>query len=179
MKTFKKLFLSLSLLLITSIVNAQSKQVDNIIDKTSDAVEKVYSDGTKVVTKAYDASTIIAPKIESALKSIGSELKVATNEVWDILVKQQLVWSICILILGLITIGSWFHFWYRYSKCNEGYKRSDNEGGNLVFSVIITCAIAIAGTIITSMHFTNMITGFLNPKFGAMNTIATIASQIK
>jgi hypothetical protein len=169
-----KKILLLSMLLFNIMAFSQSKEVNKVIDNTSSAIKKVYSDGSKIVNKAYDASVVVAPKIESALKSLGTELKVGADKVWTILIRQQLVWSICILILVLLTIFSWFHFWYRI---NEWHR--NNEAGGYISACIITCIIAIAGTITSSLHFEAMLTGFINPEFGAMKTIATIASQIK
>lgn len=187
---------------------SQSKEVNKVIDNTSNAIERVYADGTKVVNKAYEASSVIAPKIESALKSLGTELKVGANGVWNILIKQQLVWSICFLILTLSSIISWFFFYrnnftfLKEGQYIKGIKKSpeyhtNNYGTNSIKGYIeeeilisnkvssnpwfkyLHLIICLTLSTLSILNFSNMLTGFVNPEFGAMKTIATIASQIK
>ena len=147
--------------------------IESVAGTTSGAISQVYSDGTAIVKEAYDVTKTLAPKIESALESIGKSLKVGAGNVWDILVKQQLVYSICTLIALLMTIISWLHFWKRYDTW-----KTDTENKHIM-GCFIAFVIAISGTILVGLHFTGMITGFINPEFGALKTISDIASQLK
>lgn len=118
-----------------------------------------------------------APKIEQAVTSLAKSLKVTADNVWDILVKQQKVWSICILIDCVITIFSWIHFYYRL---NIVQKNTDHTcPDSLVVACVITGIIAITGSIVGGIYFQQMLTGFLNPEYGAMQTIAEVATSIK
>ena len=98
MKT-KILFIALMTMTLSF---AQSKQVDKLLDSSEDGVSTVYNDSKQAVSTVYNDVKSLSPKVESAIKSLATELKTTTNALWDILVKQQLVWSIAIL-LGLIT----------------------------------------------------------------------------
>ncbi len=218
----KKLLLFLFILPLSLF--SQQKFADKALDKTSNAIEKVYSDGTKVLDKTFETSKVIAPKVEKALESLGTTLKVGANQVWNILVKQQLVWSYCFLILTLGSLINWVVFSKRYlskyflkeDQClrgkNKKIKRNPNpkyesyyknreddiRGKEYLEDEIIEeeiliplkfnqnnwfrfihLGICIILSIFSFYHFSDMLTGFINPEFGAMKTIAEIASQIK
>lgn len=203
MKTIKLLCL---MMIISSLSYSQVPKgvnANKVIDNTSKAVEKVYSDGTNAVSTVYNDVKSLTPKVEAALKSIGTDLKVGTNAVWNILVKQQLVWSWCFLILTLTSITNWFLFY----KANIGPKSTeliditvkhynDDKYGDRKIKdeslekkyisknpmdavMIIHLFICITLSIFSFINFQAMLTGFINPEFGAMKTIAEIASLIK
>lgn len=168
----KKLLLGI-LILFTYNVSAEYQPTTYVFNKTANAIEHVYLDGTKVVEKAYSLGTIAAPKIGKALETLASQLKVSADNVWKILVRQQLVWSFGTLICIFVTLFSWIHFYRRLRIWHNDTR------DKYVSACVITCVLALAGTILCSMHFMDMLTGFINPEFGAMKTIAEIASQIK
>ncbi len=165
----------------TQVVDKTLDKVGNSADKiantASNAVSTVYSDSKSSISQVYgdlkDGAKYISPKLEEAIKSLANGLKVGATEVWTIIVQQQYVYSWCILLILLATVGSWIHFWYRYGI----WQKSTEEG--FLFGCILTFGVALSGTFIVGFHFYDMMTGFLNPKFGAMKTIAEIASQIK
>lgn len=180
----KRIILLCSIFLLSNLVYSQEqKSITYVFDKVSNSIERVYSDGTKVVEATTAQAKILAPKLEKALESLSTQLKVSAQEVWDILIKQQLVWSICILLALLVTIFSWFHFYYRINegRKNEWKTSKSNTGNPSSYHIvaIVTLAFAITGTILVGCNFQEMMTGFINPKFGALQTIATIAQQIK
>src|SRR6188508_1867440 len=112
-------------LMITGLSFAQTskEEISHIMKEQSDGivgqkpfkegVATVYNDGTSVVKTVYNDAKSLSPKIESAIKSLATELKTTTNALWDILVRQQLVWSIGFLILTLTSIFNWYLFYKR------------------------------------------------------------------
>lgn len=216
MKTTKYIWLAvLGISLLSFTVKAQE---NNSYDKTVSTV-------SKGVSTVYDDLKSTAPKIEKALTSLGKELKVGVNAVWDILVRQQLVWSIAFLILTLSAITNWFMFYKRYLHLkvsedtvkvlernrltteeypNPDYNKYSSDPHRLIptlkreigtdakeqfietiqnknldnfkYPHLIICMIL---SCFSFYHFNDMLTGFINPEFGAMKTIAEIASQIK
>ncbi len=166
---------------VETTIDKVGNSADKIANTASNAVSTVYSDGKSVVQQVYSDAKSVAPKLEEAVKSLANSLKVGAGEVWDIIVQQQYVFSWCILLIILGTIGSWFHFWYRMKQgnLNNWGNKSDNDGSSYILACVITCGLAIIGTIISGIHFYDMMTGFINPRFGAMKSIAEIASQIK
>lgn len=155
--------LTIAIMIATpKIAHSQSNSYDKTLEKASEATSTVYNDLKSM-----------SPKVEQAVVNLSKELKTGVNNVWTILVKQQKVWAIGILLLLFVTIGSWFHFWYRMRIFWQAH---DND--KYVFSCILTCLLALGGTILSSMHFIDMLTGFFNPEYGAMKQIANVASQL-
>ena len=190
-------------MILSSSLMAQETQ--SVIDNTSKGISTVYNDVKST-----------APKIEKALSTLGKELKVGANAVWDVLVKQQLVWSWCFLILTLSAIGNWL-YWYKLNIIklddkdsyltteriqkkvqNPKYDRYSSNtdimiNGDLIEREIrlpnrsslvkgysyLHLTICIALSLLSFYHFSDMMTGFINPEYGAMKTIAEIATQIK
>lgn len=200
----KKILTLLLGFIFLSPVYSQDKTITYVYNKTSNAIEKVYKDGTKVVEKVYDAGVKVAPKIEKALESLGTSLKVGADKVWILLVRQQMVWSICFLLLTLASIANWI-IWIRRALSKKGlverpytFKESKDRGysyetnteksgmefidtnnSNLKWFIYVHLIICVVLSSLSFYHFTDMLTGFINPEFGAMKTIAEIASLIK
>ena len=220
MKT-KILFIALMTMTLSF---AQSKQVDKILDTSKDGVSTVYNDGKQAVSTVYNDVKSLSPKVESAIKSLATELKTTTNALWVILVKQQLVWSICFLILTLSALLNWFIFYKRnlnkltekdfiigkkpifgdilntnydkyYAKYDDDlrgrmYIKSDKPTGeedillpitnpNNIWFKYLHLIICIGLSGLSIYHFSNMLTGFIHPEFGALKTIAEVASKLK
>lgn len=214
---------------INQIIKEQS---DGIITPAQKGVSTVYNDGTSAVKTVYNDIKSLSPKIESAIKSLATELKTTTNALWSILVKQQLVWSICFLILTLSAILNWFLFYKRtqtklqniqyitlkrdmlgdipnpkfdtyYFKKIEEYP-GDIRTKEFIKGVIgeeeYSCPqligdlektaiqhifkythliLCLTLSYFSFIHFSDMLTGFINPEFGALKTIAELAIKLK
>lgn len=214
-----------ALLLSFKIGYSQDKESNTtkVIDKTSNAIETVYSDVKGSI-----------PHINKAIESLGEDLKIGAHAVWDVLVRQQVVWSLAFLALTLSAIFNWYiyysrnfkaikkdklektkskipilldnpefnqeyhdryktssysrseHIDIRYRKHIIGYKESEEyikpiENGSqnkilLSYVHLISCILLSVASI---WNFKDMLTGFINPEFGALKTIATIAEQLK
>lgn len=160
-------------------VDKIDKQTTSIVDKTSDGLSQVYGDGTNAISTVYGDIKSLAPKVEATVKQLAKGLKVGAESVWKILVKQQKVWSWCYLIGCILATFSWIHFYYRFNKGNSDKTEYNTWKDSNIAITIITGVIAISLSILSIMHFESMMTGFINPEFGAMRNIITIASQLK
>ena len=219
----KKIILFIALMTMT-LSFAQSKQVDKILDTSKDGVSTAYNDSKQAVSTVYNDIKSLSPKVESAIKSLATELKTTTNALWVILVRQQLVWSICFLILTLSALLNWFLFYKRnLNKLNENdfiigkkpifgdilntnydryytkydddirgkmYIKSDTPTGEEDITLPITnpnniwfkylhLIICIGLSGLSIWHFSDMLTGFINPEFGALKTIVEVATKLK
>lgn len=211
----KKLLILISFLLLCSIITTAQEKLkvsEQFLNKTSGAIETVYTD-LKSTT----------PKITEALNSLGKELKVGANSVWNILVRQQQVWSWCFLILTLSACTNWYLFNKHYIYISKSktktsirkkpifqdnplydpksyYQKNDIrlfksisipdafEEEEIILPTNITrwenfkyihLIICIVLSLLSIYHFSDMLTGFINPEYGAIKTIANIASNIK
>ena len=219
----KKIILFIALMTMT-LSFAQSKQVDKILDNSKDGVSTAYNDSKQAVSTVYNDIKSLSPKVESAIKSLATELKTTTNALWVILVRQQLVWSICFLILTLSALLNWFLFYKRnLNKLNENdfiigkkpifgdilntnydkyytkydddikgkmYIKSDTPTGeedillpitnpNNIWFKYLHLIICIGLSGLSVYHFSDMLTGFINPSYGALKTIVEVATKLK
>lgn len=230
MKTKILLFIAIMSMPLTFAQTSKS-EIKHIIKEQSDGIPgqkpfkegiaTVYKDGTSVVKTVYNDVKSLSPKIESAIGSLAESFKTTTNNVWNILVKQQLVWSIGFLILTLTSIFNWYLFYKRNlnnklsekdfvkgikinkeSELNKDYSsyasKNDSRSNRYIFKEIseeeilipiinpnniwfkylhLTICIGLSG--LSIYHFSDMLTGFINPEFGALKTIAEVASKLK
>mgnify|MGYP003669144835 FL=1 len=123
MKTFKLLLLATLLIGGTSLSFAQtSKSLEKGLVQTSstvvtsakDGVVTVYNDSKEGVKEVYYQIKSASPKAASIISSMADKLEVGVDSVWKILVRQQLVWSICFLILTISSIINWYTFYNKY-----------------------------------------------------------------
>lgn len=215
----KKLILSLIVLFTINVCLSQNKKS---LNKTS--IETVYSDSKNSISTVYNDLKSTTPQIKSALEFLSKELKTTTDSLWLILVKQQLVWSWCFLILIFSSIFNWFLFYKRNLKIIlkeenfiKGHKDIIGEIDNPKFEnyyfknypedpraklktqgsvgkeeilipivnsnnnwfkyLHLTICISLSG--LSIYHFSDMLTGFLNPEFGALKTITEVVKNLK
>ena len=175
------------------------------------------SDTTKLTTKeVYEDVKSLAPHIESAVSSLATGLKTTVTNVWDILVRQQLVYSIVFLVLTLASLINWYIFTKnninfkepKYEKVikkkpmdlpKAGYTMAEVKDYNnrqqcrlveeevleLVPNSTITwfkyihLMICLILSYFSFIHFSAMITGFINPEYGAIEQITKLALSLK
>lgn len=157
------------------------KETTEFNETSKSGVKTVYSDTKDGISTVYNDVKSLTPELRDAVKSIAQGLKTTSEEVWHILVRQQKVWSWCYLIGGIFAAIAWFHFYYRFKKYSkEAFK--DNEHLPWQWSQILICSfLFITATILSAIfahNLVDMMTGFINPEFGAMKNIVQIASKL-
>lgn len=179
-----KLKLSMLILLITLGANAQLQgTVNKVTESSKEGIATVYNDSKEVVKTAYsdtkEAVKYVTPKVEEALKELGKTLKTTSGEVWKILVKQQKVWAWSYLCVLILTIAAWIHFYYRFERRTKELDQFGKikDGNNVITIVCFILCLGLSFTTIST--FQAMLTGFINPEYGAMKTIIEVAKNIK
>ena len=205
------------LLLVLAFSLSINAQKNNALNKSSKAIETVYKDSKEGITTVYNDIKSTTPQIKNALEALSKELKTTSDSLWKILVKQQLVWSWCFLILIFSSALNWFLFYRRnlsnnlkYDKVkvikqklmyqdgvNEddvvkypnSYKRrytnvEEEElraipNSNIPYFKYLHLAICITLSVFSFLHFSDMLTGFINPEFGALKTITEVIKSVK
>lgn len=146
-----KKLLILSIFLISGMnVFAQNKQ-----DTTKITVREVYNDAKQV------------------LSELGNALKVGSEHVYEVLVKQQLVSSITNVILYLLIIPTILLSIYFTKKTDF-----DDEKTIPIFVIAVllgACSIILIIKFVVSLDGT--ITGFVNPEYGAINQIMELIKK--
>lgn len=225
-----KKIITIAILLIITFASAQKTskkeieqiikdQSDGVYNNTASATKTVYSDGKAVISTVYKDAKDLAPKISQGINEIAKGLKIGAESVWHILVKQQLVWSICFLILTIASIFNWCMFYKRHltSKLTEenfvkgfediigevenpNYDRYGHssrlekyingpigkreilmpiENKNNGWFGRFHFAVCVLLSAFSAYHFGDMLTGFLNPEYGAMKDILFVALKLK
>jgi hypothetical protein len=246
MKNIFKLLLVTLLFSVSSF--AQSKDgfgnklgnaTETSVAAAKDGVSTVYNDSKDATKEIYSQIKKASPKAASLLGKMAQKLEVGADAVWSVLVKQQLVWSICFLILTLASLYNWYVFNSRYLKLNSKilsdpiigkrtvvksrpnpefnnnyyelnnkYLNSDyssdrrkteviefkkeleyNSEEDFIIDIPLTeklsgfrylhLIICIGLSGLSFYNFPAMLTGFINPEFGAMKNIMEFAISFK
>lgn len=219
--------------------NKLGNATETSVAAAKDGVSTVYNDSKDATKEIYSQIKKASPKAASLLGKMAAKLEVGADAVWSVLVKQQLVWSICFLILTIASLFNWYMFNNKYLKINiksigepiigkrdkivqidnpefslEYYNKykeligstyssdvarlSDikfkkqinatlqedyilsiplNESiGNFKYLHLLIC---IGLSALSLYHFPAMLTGFINPEFGAMKNIMEFAISFK
>jgi len=185
-----KKFLFLALLSSTMMFSQSDKAIDKALNKadkivtnTKNGVGTVYGDlkdgTTTVYSDVKDGIKALSPEAKHLLEETAKKLEKTTDQLWEILVKQQRVWSLCYLLLTISSIV----LWYRASSQFKLMKTDLEETGEMktanIALTIIFVAFATTLSVLSSIHFIDMMTGFFNPEFGAMKNIYQVYKSIK
>lgn len=223
-----KKLITLSMLLIITLATAQQTskkeieqiikdQSDGIYNNTTSATKTVYTDGKEAISTVYKDAKSLTPKITQGINEIAKGLKIGAESVWHILVKQQLVWSICFLILTIVSVFNWFMFYRRYLNNklteenfvkgqediiseieNPNYNKYSSSSRQFMQGSVgkrdilipiqnqnnkwfskFHFVICVCLSVFSAYHFGSMLTGFLNPEYGAMKDILFVALKLK
>lgn len=107
----------------------------------------------------------ITNKVEAAVQSLANSLQTTADQVFDILVRQQLVNSISqILLMGIVGF-----ILYQFHK---NYDHIDENWGEIpqIFAFVLSAIFAIV-LIVGICCINGIITGFVNPEYGAIKKI--------
>lgn len=149
----KKVISLLALMFIVSTTTFSSVKID------SSAIEKVTAttiDSTTFQTDARDA-------LKSIVNVTGN---IATNG-YDIMVAQQRMYAYQYLGVGVLCLV-FGYFFFRY------YKKSNTKEPNSIIPAIIFLVGMIWTAIVFSMHYSQIIQGFVNPDYAAITEIVTL-----
>lgn len=123
-------------------------------------MQSIQSDSTKVTfTQVYQ-------DVKGALSAIGESLKTGSEHVYEVLVRQQVVNSITYSILILFGITITVILLGKAHKEKQTFEDSAFPG-YLAFGVVIG-VITLIGICAT---MDNIVTGFVNPEYGAIQEI--------
>jgi len=152
-----------------------------MIAQTSNEVVKEDLAATQIIDQVFDRTT-------EAVQQISAALKVPAEHVYTVLVKQQVIKSVSTLvgiILSLficflaiyIPLKDWENKNIEYNKqSNRGeyYQHYDLDDEWWLFSIVPAVCLAIIIIIILVCSVSSIITGFVNPEYGAIQDILSI-----
>jgi hypothetical protein len=143
-------------------------------------IDSVLSTTNTIMTE-LDTSTnlkMITTKTMEAIVYLAQGLKVSVNEVWNILVKQQQVKSFTYLLLLISSIFLDFLFIKLIKHFYEKFNQIDFGVGHILI-IALCCATVFGYSYYNVQNLYPMLTGFINPQYGAIQDIVEIAKTLK
>lgn len=147
--------------------------------EAKDGLKQPYADSKGFLINLYDDLKSVGVEGKDAMGKLVDVVSDVSHSTWDLLVKQQLIWSICFLCITLSSIFLGYKFFTQVNKTSSDLDDiGDLKSVNILLSVIYGLLFSAAA--VTSAHnFEPMVTGFMNPEFGALRTLIELASKIK
>lgn len=151
----------------------ESNIVSETITSVSNEIDTLKTNAINTA-KAIDTSSVskqLYTDLKSGLVGIAGALKVGAEHVYEVLVRQQVVNSILYLLCGVLA----FIFIINFINKNESSEiwfdgRVDFITG-LGFIRLIQLIIGFILLLVLLFHLDNILTGFINPEFGALEQI--------
>lgn len=151
-----------TLLLVVTIFQAKANAVSAALDTASAKISQTaaFVDTSSTFKNMYS-------DVKAGIVGLATGLKVGVEHVYKILVLQQVVKSITWVVIILVLIGLSFLFVkiYKHAKAEWG------DGVAFFFFTAFGGCGLLAGYIIVMCNLTAIITGFVNPEYGAIQDI--------
>lgn len=146
----KRLLLGITVIMWSLCVNAQNAPLTKT-DTSQLTFTKVYSD------------------VKEAINGIAASLKVGSEHVYEVLIKQQIVNSIVWLILIIIDIIGIILVLKGIKFCSDDSKHDVEEGH--IIGVVLSSILLVTLTVMCVVQLQTVVTGFINPEYGALKDI--------
>jgi uncharacterized membrane protein YuzA (DUF378 family) len=157
---------------VASVIDSTKSVVSNAIDSTKTAVKK----GIGIVDTSSNFKMVYTD-IKDGITALALGLRVGAEHVYMVLVKQQIVYAIVYLIIGLFALFLIVNWINGYKDTKQKWHDDDITG----LGIIKTIQIAIAGVMlgVFLFHIDNIVMGFVNPEYGAIQEIIDIVKDNK
>lgn len=117
--------------------------------------------------------------VREALSELGKGLKVGSEKVWSVLVVQQKVEAITWLIIDVLLITLLIICTTKTLKWmarlqtpdDEWHKDYIEEHPQIIVGIILSIVLLIISLVIVFGTMSNIVTGFINPEYGALERI--------
>ncbi len=146
-----------------ALAKASTESISTVYSDSKEIISTVYSDSKEVVSTMY-------PELKSAIQEIAKGIGVAAEHVYGILIKQQVVIAVEGLIILLASIAVLIF-------CIKGLWTSCRDMNIIKYSVYALLGVISLYGIIT-VDFREIITGLINPEWGALNYILNYSKSI-
>lgn len=164
-------------MLMAFSINLSANAVKDVVDSVTTVAKDVANvvDTSKISKQIYT-------DVKAGIAGLATGLKVSAEKVWDILVLQQLVYSITALlfsiILAIISNTLISRGWKLWQKAKEESRyEADFDDGIWGGMIGLGILILIVGVIFTGFNLSSLITGFINPEYGAIQDIVSFINK--
>lgn len=160
----------------------QSKATDlsAIADSTKQFVTELKDSAVQSVKEIDTSSTFkqMYSDFKQGIVALASSLKVGAEHVYEVLVRQQIVYGVVFLIVLLIGIYLTTNWLKNYKNKDEEWSDGTDPTGIGFFRTIqIIVAVIMMG--IGIFHIDTIMTGFINPEYGAIQDVIEMVKDIQ
>lgn len=120
---------------------------------------------------SQELKSVIYNDVKVAIESIAAALKVGSEHVYAVLVKQQIVNSITFIMVYLVGIFVVLFMFKQASKLPPYDDRSDREDELHTTFIIIGSILGVIVIFFFICTISMTVTGFVNPEYGAIEKI--------
>ena len=143
------------------------------------SLSSVYGDSKDGIKTVYGDLSSLGGEAKGAIKDIVKELKQVSVKAWDLLVRQQMSWSLCYLAVTLSSLILGFRFFKQLKITGTDRTSTDDyKSTNIVLSIVYG-TLFVSALLFSSLHLEPMMTGFFNAEFGALRTLIELGQKIK
>lgn len=166
----------------------QSKATDlsTIVDSTKQFVMEMKDSAVASVKEIDTSSTFktMYSDFKQGIVALASSLKVGAEHVYGVLVRQQIVYGIVYLIILLIGVYLTSNWLKNYKNKDELWAETGRYGGSSEptgLGVFRTIQIVVAAVmlIIGIANIDNIMTGFINPEYGAIQDVIEMVKDMQ
>lgn len=151
----------------------ESNIVSETITSVSNEIDTLKTNAINTA-KAIDTSSVskqLYTDLKSGLVGIAGALKVGAEHVYEVLVRQQVVNSILYLLCGVLAFIFIINFISKNKSDEKWFNNDIDFITKLGFIRIIQSIISFILLLVFLFHLDNIVTGFINPEFGALEQI--------
>ena len=143
------------------------------------SLSSVYGDSKDGIKTVYGDLSSLGGEAKGAIKDIVKELKQVSVKAWDLLVRQQMIWSLCYLVITLSSLILGYKFFNQFNfMIKDTSETGDVKEKNIPLTLIYGLLFAGVGYA-SAIHFEPMMTGFFNSEFGALRTLIEMGQNLK
>lgn len=140
----------------------------SVYEDSREVISTIYNDSKEGVATVYNDIKEIYPDIKQIVSSIATNLGVATEHVYQVLVKKYIVEGVSYLIKFLFGVVLCI---LGVSKLFKLKSLEDFRFTHIIYTIISICGIVI----ISMVPLTTMLTCLINPEWEVINYILTYA----
>lgn len=160
-QTMKK-YIFIAFLSFISLLGTSKTSNDTVVSNIKESVLKAIPDSSLLTFKEVYSDT------KSGLTALGSSLKVGSEHVYEVLIKQQLSNSITGLLMLLLSIICLIII-------IKITKKAINKNKDLGMVTVVFIGIPTMIFLVYELwHMNDIVTGFINPEYGAIKEILEV-----
>jgi hypothetical protein len=175
----------LSILMVFGLLFTSQTKAFNV-SETLDSVKSIATsikDSAIQSVKEVDTSStfkLMYSDFKQGIVALASSLKVGAEHVYEVLVRQQVVYAIVYLVLiiiGFILILNWIK---KYKDSGENWVSSNRDeptGLGVLRTIQMIVALIMVG--IGVFNIESIMTGFINPEYGAIQDVIEMVKDVR